>query len=120
MGDVLVVRPLTDVRFLVLLGGPRCRYFDTTKQGRIINKFSSDLSQVDGNLMTNGIDFLNSIFSAMLSTIVVLLVCPVVAIIMVPVVIGFYFVQRTYVAAVGFACTACLPACVLAAGQSSK
>eukprot|EP00750_Incisomonas_marina_P027652 INCI6219.1.p1 GENE.INCI6219.1~~INCI6219.1.p1 ORF type:complete len:1792 (+),score=304.26 INCI6219.1:263-5638(+) len=75
-------------------------YFDTTKSGRIINKFSSDLATVDGDLMVNVINFVNSILSAVMSTVVVLLVCPVIVIIMVPVIGGFYFVQRTYRASI--------------------
>jgi ABC-type multidrug transport system fused ATPase/permease subunit len=75
-------------------------YFDTTKSGRIINKFSSDLSTVDASLMNNVLQFVTSIVNALLCTIMVLLICPVILLVMLPVLVVFYFVQRTYRASI--------------------
>ena len=75
-------------------------YFDTTKIGRIINKFASDLAVVDSELVNNVMQFINSILSALLATIVVALVCPMVLLVMIPVLGGFFVIQRKYRASI--------------------
>lgn len=68
-------------------------FFDTTSFGRIINRFSSDITDVDDRLPFNLNIFLAQIFSLAASLIITIYGIPVTSIMIVILAIPYYFIQ---------------------------
>ncbi|KAH9187811.1 hypothetical protein AeNC1_010212, partial [Aphanomyces euteiches] len=82
--------------FHSVLHAPVHTFFDVTPVGRILNRFSSDLDQVDSMLPYAGVFFLNF----MIQTVAVLIVCsvsaPFILVLYVPLVVVFYKIQAYF------------------------
>jgi len=71
-----------------LLGSPT-RFFDSTPSGRIVNRFSIDLGEVDSTLGSSGILFLRASLEIGISTLFCLLLVPASAVLFPPVILLF-------------------------------
>jgi ABC-type multidrug transport system fused ATPase/permease subunit len=72
------------------------RFFDSTPVGRIVNRFSNDISTVDSNLMESFLGFafcLTKVFSVLIFSIILL---PVLAFAVIPMTYLYYLMQRKY------------------------
>ncbi|CAM6094780.1 unnamed protein product [Calypogeia fissa] len=71
-------------------------FFDTTPVGRILNRFSADQQAVDETLPFSWMSFLNILFQAFSTIIVVSLVTPFFIIIFLPTGVLYAFIQQVY------------------------
>lgn len=72
-------------------------FFDTTPLGRIVNRFSRDVETIDNNLPGNFRMFLMTFFGALSSFIVISYSTPLFLIIILPLAILYYLIQRFYI-----------------------
>ncbi|KAK1162182.1 canalicular multispecific organic anion transporter 2-like isoform X1 [Acipenser oxyrinchus oxyrinchus] len=73
-------------------------FFDTTPLGRIINRFSKDIYVIDEVIPPTILMFLSTFFSSATTMIVIIASTPLFAVVIVPLAIAYFFVQRFYVA----------------------
>ncbi|XP_022080967.1 ATP-binding cassette sub-family C member 9-like isoform X2 [Acanthaster planci] len=73
------------------------RFFDTTPVGRILNRFSGDTNVVDAALINNVWFFLESTFRCLTAIIVNSIVSPIFIVIMLPVFICYFILQRYFI-----------------------
>ncbi len=79
--------------------GSTMAFFDTTPIGRIVNRFSKDIDEVDIMIPTHIKDLLNSLFSVLGTLFVICYASPVIIVFVVPMIFVFIFVQSSYLAA---------------------
>ncbi|NWU61608.1 MRP3 protein, partial [Pterocles burchelli] len=73
-------------------------FYDTTPTGRIINRFSKDIYVIDEVIPPSVLMFLGTFFTSLSTMIVIIASTPLFAVVIVPLAIVYYFVQRFYVA----------------------
>ncbi|NXI65016.1 MRP3 protein, partial [Anseranas semipalmata] len=73
-------------------------FYDTTPTGRIINRFSKDIYVVDEVIPPTILMFLGTFFTSLSTMIVIIASTPLFAVVIVPLAILYFFVQRFYVA----------------------
>ncbi|XP_017339262.2 ATP-binding cassette sub-family C member 3 isoform X2 [Ictalurus punctatus] len=73
-------------------------FFDTTPIGRIINRFSKDIYVIDDALPSTILMFLGTFFTSLSTVIVIISSTPIFAVVIGPLAIIYFFVQRFYVA----------------------
>lgn len=72
--------------------------FDTTPVGRILNRFSKDINTLDNTLPELLLMFVSQVFTVIGTIVVISISSPMFLIVVVPIFIMYYFVQRFYVA----------------------
>ncbi|XP_039572082.1 ATP-binding cassette sub-family C member 3 isoform X1 [Passer montanus] len=73
-------------------------FYDTTPTGRIINRFSKDIYIIDEVIPPTILMFLGTFFTSLSTMIVIIASTPLFAVVIVPLAILYFFVQRFYVA----------------------
>ncbi|MGH0114521.1 UNVERIFIED_CONTAM: hypothetical protein FKN15_019661 [Acipenser sinensis] len=73
-------------------------FFDTTPLGRIINRFSKDIYVIDEVIPPTILMFLSTFFGSIATITVIIASTPLFAVVIVPLAIAYFFVQRFYVA----------------------
>ncbi|NXP07635.1 MRP3 protein, partial [Thinocorus orbignyianus] len=73
-------------------------FYDTTPTGRIINRFSKDIYVIDEVIPPTILMFLGTFFTSLSTMIVIIASTPLFAVVIVPLAIVYFFVQRFYVA----------------------
>ncbi|NXC45150.1 MRP3 protein, partial [Penelope pileata] len=73
-------------------------FFDTTPTGRIINRFSKDIYVIDEVIPQTILMFLGTFFTSLSTIIVIVASTPLFTVVVVPLAILYFFVQRFYVA----------------------
>ncbi|NWV02567.1 MRP3 protein, partial [Ptilonorhynchus violaceus] len=73
-------------------------FFDTTPTGRIINRFSKDIYVIDEVIPPTILMFLGTFFTSLSTMIVIIASTPLFAVVIIPLAILYFFVQRFYVA----------------------
>ena len=71
-------------------------FFDTTPTGRIVNRFSRDIDEVDIMLPMHVKDVLNQFFTVLGLIAILLYVSPIILVAIIPLVLFFLFVQTAY------------------------
>lgn len=71
-------------------------FFDTTPVGRIINRFSKDMDEIDMMIPTHIKDILSDLFSVLGTLFVVVYATPIIITIVIPLVLIFFFIQTSY------------------------
>mmetsp|Transcript_5464 Transcript_5464/g.8077 ORF Transcript_5464/g.8077 Transcript_5464/m.8077 type:complete len:1386 (-) Transcript_5464:101-4258(-) len=86
---------LHDLAFLSVLRSPML-FFHTNPLGRILNKFSSDLGQIDELLPVTLFDVLQLSFTSLAAFIVVCIAIPWIAILSIPLVVMFFLIRKKF------------------------
>ncbi|CAN9508890.1 unnamed protein product [Ophioblennius macclurei] len=73
-------------------------FFDTTPIGRLVNRFSKDIYVIDEALPSTVLMFLGTFFVSLSTMIVIISTTPIFAVVIVPLMFVYVFVQRFYVA----------------------
>ena len=73
-------------------------FFDTTPIGRIVNRFSKDIDEVDLMIPTHLKDILSDLFSVIGTVIVICYVSPILIVLIIPMIGLFFFIQNSYLA----------------------
>ncbi|XP_010213934.1 PREDICTED: canalicular multispecific organic anion transporter 2 isoform X3 [Tinamus guttatus] len=73
-------------------------FYDTTPTGRIINRFSKDIYVIDEVIPPTIMMFLGTFFTSLSTMIVIIASTPLFAVVIVPLALLYFFVQRFYVA----------------------
>ncbi|XP_054154270.1 ATP-binding cassette sub-family C member 10-like [Oppia nitens] len=74
----------------------RIVFFDVTAFGRIINRFSTDVFNIDDNLPFNLNIFLSQLFSLLASIVITVYGLPWIALMIIPLSVPYYYIQRYY------------------------
>mmetsp|Transcript_7280 Transcript_7280/g.10839 ORF Transcript_7280/g.10839 Transcript_7280/m.10839 type:complete len:748 (-) Transcript_7280:82-2325(-) len=73
-----------------------CSWFDSTPIGRIINRFSQDITTIDSNTMTYLVDFLDCLLSALQIVIVISWCLPMLLLALIPIILFTTWVSYQY------------------------
>ena len=73
-------------------------FFDTTPQGRILNRFTKDIDSLDTAIRMNFRQFLYSIFRSIVTVVIISLESPVFLLFVIPLTAVYYFIQKYYIA----------------------
>ncbi|KAG1691095.1 Canalicular multispecific organic anion transporter 2 [Nymphon striatum] len=73
-------------------------FFDTTPMGRILNRFSKDINDIDVNILWSILDTFQTVFKVILTIIVISIQTPMFLVAFFPMTILYYFIQRVYLA----------------------
>ncbi len=72
------------------------RFFDSTPVGRILQRFSRDMESVDVHLQWSFVSTIHSLFHVLISFLLIILVLPLVAFFMIPILWMYYRIQNDY------------------------
>uniref|UniRef100_A0A8C5TUD7 Canalicular multispecific organic anion transporter 2 n=1 Tax=Malurus cyaneus samueli TaxID=2593467 RepID=A0A8C5TUD7_9PASS len=97
MGGINAARTLHAALLDNKLHSPQS-FYDTTPTGRIINRFSKDIYVIDEVIPPTILMFLGTFFTSLSTMIVIIASTPLFAVVIVPLAILYFFVQRFYVA----------------------
>ncbi|NWZ27832.1 MRP3 protein, partial [Asarcornis scutulata] len=97
MGGINAARTLHTALLENKLHTPQS-FYDTTPTGRIINRFSKDIYVIDEVIPPTILMFLGTFFTSLSTMIVIIASTPLFAVVIVPLAILYFFVQRFYVA----------------------
>ncbi|XP_065072690.1 multidrug resistance-associated protein 1 isoform X3 [Ochlerotatus camptorhynchus] len=97
LGALLAAKAMHEALLTYVLRWPMAS-FDTTPQGRVLNRFSKDVDTVDNVLPTLVRSFLTMLFSVVATLVVISISTPIFATVILPIGILYYAVQRFYVA----------------------
>ncbi|XP_046739576.1 multidrug resistance-associated protein 1 isoform X5 [Diprion similis] len=73
-------------------------FFDQTPMGRILNRFGKDVDIIDNTLPNNFRSWIQTLFSAIGTVVAICYSTPLFAVVILPIGVIYYFVQRFYVA----------------------
>ena len=73
-------------------------FFDTTPQGRLLNRFTKDVDSIDTSIRLNIRQFLNSLFRCLITVIVISLESPIFLLFIIPLSAIYHFIQKYYIA----------------------
>ena len=73
-------------------------FFDTTPIGRIVNRFSKDIDEVDLMIPTHIKDILSDVFSVIGTLLVIVYTSPIIIVLILPMIGLFFFIQSCYLA----------------------
>ncbi|XP_030317744.1 canalicular multispecific organic anion transporter 2 isoform X2 [Calypte anna] len=73
-------------------------FYDTTPTGRIINRFSKDIYVIDEVIPPTILMFLGTFFTSLSTMIVIIASTPLFTVVIIPLAVLYFFVQRFYVA----------------------
>uniref|UniRef100_A0A8C9FWN7 ABC-type glutathione-S-conjugate transporter n=1 Tax=Pavo cristatus TaxID=9049 RepID=A0A8C9FWN7_PAVCR len=73
-------------------------FYDTTPTGRVINRFSKDIFVIDEVIPPTILMFLGTFFNSLSTMIVIIASTPLFTVVIVPLAVLYFFVQRFYVA----------------------
>ncbi|OQR86838.1 canalicular multispecific organic anion transporter [Achlya hypogyna] len=93
---VLCSKSLHAMLFEKVVSAPVPTFFDITPMGRILNRFSSDLDQVDSQLPYMGLLFLQFLFQVLAVLAVCMVTTPWILVVYAPLFFLFYKVQQFY------------------------
>eukprot|EP00931_Biecheleriopsis_adriatica_P029201 TRINITY_DN17370_c0_g1_i1.p1 TRINITY_DN17370_c0_g1~~TRINITY_DN17370_c0_g1_i1.p1 ORF type:complete len:1189 (+),score=219.29 TRINITY_DN17370_c0_g1_i1:514-3567(+) len=71
-------------------------WHDTTPTGRVVNRFSNDMQQIDMNLQNNMSQLFQSIFQLVTSMMVVITVVPILLVVVLPTMLVYWKIQAMY------------------------
>ncbi|NXO28683.1 MRP3 protein, partial [Cisticola juncidis] len=97
MGGISAARSLHAALLENKLHTPQS-FYDTTPTGRIINRFSKDIYIIDEVIPPTILMFLGTFFTSLSTMIVIIASTPLFAVVIVPLAILYFLVQRFYVA----------------------
>ncbi|KFP36442.1 Canalicular multispecific organic anion transporter 2, partial [Chlamydotis macqueenii] len=97
MGGINAARTLHAALLENKLHSPQS-FYDTTPTGRVINRFSKDIYVIDEVIPPTILMFLGTFFTSLSTMIVIIASTPLFAVVIVPLAILYFFVQRFYVA----------------------
>ncbi|XP_062859407.1 ATP-binding cassette sub-family C member 3 isoform X2 [Trichomycterus rosablanca] len=97
MGKILAARKLHEGLLDNKFRTPQA-FYDTTPIGRIINRFSKDIYVIDEALPSTILMFLGTFFASVSTMIVIIISTPIFAVVVGPLALIYFFVQRFYVA----------------------
>ncbi|KDO23428.1 hypothetical protein SPRG_11521 [Saprolegnia parasitica CBS 223.65] len=93
---ILCSKSLHAMLFQKVVNAPVPTFFDITPMGRILNRFSSDLDQVDSMLPYMGLLFLQFLFQALAVLAVCMVATPWILVVYAPLAYLFYKIQQYY------------------------
>ncbi|EQC35360.1 hypothetical protein SDRG_07072 [Saprolegnia diclina VS20] len=93
---ILCSKSLHAMLFKKVVNAPVPTFFDITPMGRILNRFSSDLDQVDSMLPYMGLLFLQFLFQAIAVLAVCMVTTPWILVVYAPLSFLFYKIQQYY------------------------
>ena len=88
-------RTIHDTALEGVLGAP-LRFFDSTPMGRVLNRFARDMEGVDDHLSWNFEQSFISLAQTIGSLVLIISVLPLIVIVLVPVLLVYYRLQRDY------------------------
>ncbi|XP_058451157.1 multidrug resistance-associated protein 1 isoform X4 [Malaya genurostris] len=97
LGALLAAKTMHEILLSYVLKWPMA-LFDITPQGRILNRFSKDVDTVDNVLPQLVRSFLQMLFSVVATLVVITISTPIFSVVIIPIGILYYAVQRFYVA----------------------
>jgi len=90
-------RKLHNTMLLRIMRGPMS-FFETTPLGRILNRFSKDVDVCDVVIPNNLRGLLGTMLNVLGTIIVIVFAMPIFLVIVIPIAIAYYFLQKFYVA----------------------
>ncbi len=72
-------------------------FFDTTPNGRVVNRFSADVNTIDQTIPNQINDMLWCLFDVVAVIVVICVAIPFFAIVVIPMFVIYYFVQKYYI-----------------------
>ncbi|XP_064172603.1 multidrug resistance-associated protein 1 [Anguilla rostrata] len=96
-GGILASRYLHQTMLYQVLRSPMA-FFERTPSGNLVNRFAKEMDTIDSVIPNIIKMFLGSMFNVLGSCVIILLATPLVAVIIPPVGLLYFFVQRFYVA----------------------
>lgn len=78
-----------------IVGAP-VRFFETTPSGRIMNRFSKDMKDIDQEVATYSADFVTNLVSAMATLLLISIITPWTLLGLIPITITYYSISRKY------------------------